>query len=258
MLSHELAHVLRGDYLIGLASQVSLSLHFYHPLVHALARRLRLQQELAADAWGAQLSGGRRAYLTALANLALRQDPRPPSWPARPFLPTRGTFLRRIEMLRDPKAIQQSPMPGAARHVTVATLVLAGLMVAGFRGPDSASRALAQDRPVAKGAPPVDQVATPLDPLMSSSNVHLAIEIRPAALLKHPEFKKIADRLPTDGPKILPMFASGELEQVIALGFDRQHPGPAPEISPFARRNSPSSSGRPGRRTGRLRWVPGG
>ena len=59
VLAHELAHIRRDDYLAGLAAQVSLALHFYHPLVHALAGRLRLEQELAADAWGARLSGGR-------------------------------------------------------------------------------------------------------------------------------------------------------------------------------------------------------
>ena len=34
-------------------AQLSLALHFYHPLAHWLAARLRLEQELAADAWGA-------------------------------------------------------------------------------------------------------------------------------------------------------------------------------------------------------------
>ena len=53
MLAHELAHVVRGDFLTGLIAQFSVALHFYHPLAHWLAKRLRLEQELAADAWGA-------------------------------------------------------------------------------------------------------------------------------------------------------------------------------------------------------------
>src|SRR5262249_58865414 len=48
VLAHELAHVHRGDYLAGLAGQLSLALQFYHPLAHWLAARLRLEQELAA------------------------------------------------------------------------------------------------------------------------------------------------------------------------------------------------------------------
>ena len=58
VLAHELAHVVRGDFLTGLIAQISVAIHFYHPLAHWLAKRLRLEQELAADAWGAALSGG--------------------------------------------------------------------------------------------------------------------------------------------------------------------------------------------------------
>ena len=234
VLAHELAHVLRGDYPIGLAAQVSLSMHFYHPMVHALARRLRLQQELAADALGARLAGGRRPYLTALANLALRQDPRPAAWPARPFLPTRGTFLRRIEMLRDPKALQQPPLPLRGRAVTVATLVLAGLMVAGFRGPGSSSRAFAQESATPKTPQPAAQALPPLDPTSASSDVHLAIDIRPAAVLKNPEFKKLVGQIPPDVPKGIAALLSGEIEQVVVLNFDRQPGGnpPNPIIPP--------------------------
>ena len=58
VLAHELAHVVRSDFLTGLIAQFSVALHFYHPLAHWLAKRLRLEQELAADAWGAALSGG--------------------------------------------------------------------------------------------------------------------------------------------------------------------------------------------------------
>ena len=101
VLAHEIAHVVRNDFLAWIFAQIGLVFHFYHPLVHWLAGRLRLEQELAADAAAAAVSGGQQAYLKMLAELALRQPDRPLSWPARTFLPTRRTFLRRIEMLRD-------------------------------------------------------------------------------------------------------------------------------------------------------------
>src|SRR5690606_21843437 len=53
VIAHELAHVARGDYLTWLIAQASLALHFYHPLVHWLAGRLRVEQEMAADSLGA-------------------------------------------------------------------------------------------------------------------------------------------------------------------------------------------------------------
>ncbi len=70
VVAHELAHVRRGDFLAGLLAQLGLALHFYHPLAHWLAARLRLEQELAADAW----APGSRA--------ASRRISRPwPRWP---------------------------------------------------------------------------------------------------------------------------------------------------------------------------------
>ena len=108
VLAHELAHVCRGDFLTGLLAQVCLASQFYHPLAHWLSARLRLEQELAADAWSARLSGGTLPYLTTLAQLALRRDDRALGWPARAFLPSRGTFVRRIEMLRNSKHVRHA------------------------------------------------------------------------------------------------------------------------------------------------------
>ena len=51
VVAHELAHVRRGDYVAGVWAQFCVAFHFYQPLVHWLTARLRLEQELAADAW---------------------------------------------------------------------------------------------------------------------------------------------------------------------------------------------------------------
>jgi beta-lactamase regulating signal transducer with metallopeptidase domain len=100
VLAHELAHICHVDYAAGLLARLSLIVHFYHPLAYWLAARLQFQQELAADALAASCVGGRGPYLRALAQLLLRQDDRPPPWPARAFLSPSGTLLRRIGMLR--------------------------------------------------------------------------------------------------------------------------------------------------------------
>ncbi len=144
VLAHELAHVRSHDCLFMLLGQLGLALHFYHPLVHWLAGRLRLEQELAADAAAARVSGGQRPYLMTIARLALRGQDRPLPWPARAFLPTRTTFLRRIAMLRDSKLSFERLSP-AARLLTVGSVLLCGLLVAGIRGPNGAGAALAAD-----------------------------------------------------------------------------------------------------------------
>ena len=64
VLAHEIAHVSRGDFAAQFVSQIGLALHSYHPLIHWIAGRLRLEQELAADAAAARVAGGRQSYLT--------------------------------------------------------------------------------------------------------------------------------------------------------------------------------------------------
>lgn len=133
VLAHEISHISRQDFATWVAAQIALVFHFYHPLVHWLAARLRLEQELAADAAAAQVTGGQNSYLTTLAGMALRQSDRPLAWPARTFLPTRGTFMRRIEMLRDEKLLSTKTTAGF-RAGLVAGLTIVSLAVAGLRG----------------------------------------------------------------------------------------------------------------------------
>src|SRR5262249_24895777 len=125
-------------------AQLSLAIHFYHPLAHWLAARLRLEQELAADAWGAALSGGKTTYLATLAQIALRRGTQALTWPARAVLPSRGTFVRRIEMLRNNARMTHRSLPVGARLLTVGILAGLGLLVAGLRGPAGSAADLAQ------------------------------------------------------------------------------------------------------------------
>ncbi len=143
-MAHEIAHARSHDFLALLLGQLGLVLHFYHPLLHWLTNRLRLEQELAADAAAANISGGQRQYLSTIAELALRAQDRPMSWPARTFLPTQTTFLRRIAMLRDAK-LRSNPLSPAARWTTVAVVLLCGLLAAGLRGPGRITTADAAD-----------------------------------------------------------------------------------------------------------------
>ena len=47
-----------NDFIALLVGQFGLALHFYHPLLHWLIGRLRLEQELAADAAAAEFPAG--------------------------------------------------------------------------------------------------------------------------------------------------------------------------------------------------------
>jgi beta-lactamase regulating signal transducer with metallopeptidase domain len=192
VLAHELAHICRNDFMTGLAGQISLTLHFYNPLAHWLAARLRLEQELAADAWGASLAGGKQSYLATLAQMALRRDSRALTWPARAFLPSRGTFVRRIEMLRNTSQIRHAPLPAVARLITIAVLCALGLLVAGVRGPAGPSNAQAQ--PPQPAARPAQTPANESYNLaFLPADARMVVAVRPRALLERPEMKPVLE-----------------------------------------------------------------
>ncbi|MHC4178482.1 MAG: M56 family metallopeptidase, partial [Planctomycetota bacterium] len=192
VLAHEIAHIRHHDFLACLGGQLGLALHFYHPLVHWLTGRLRLEQELAADATAATLAGGRGSYLKTLAEIALRQEDRFVAWPARTFLPTRNTFLRRIQMLRHSKQ-RSTSLSLAARVLTVGTLVLLGLIVSGLRSPARDPAALAGEAPQADTARAVEN--TPLDLSLVSTEAVGLVSIRPGEILRRPDFRKLAGLL---------------------------------------------------------------
>jgi beta-lactamase regulating signal transducer with metallopeptidase domain len=134
VLAHEVAHVRNRDFQSLLWGQAALVLHFYHPLVHWLISRLRLEQELVADAAAASVSGGQQQYLTVIAELALRQQDTSVLWPAQAFLPSKTTLLRRVAMLRDSK-ITIGRLSPVMRFVVVGVMLSFGLMAAGLREP---------------------------------------------------------------------------------------------------------------------------
>ena len=133
VLAHEMAHISRGDYLTWLLAQISLAFHFYHPLVHWLVRRLRFEQELAADVLGAELAGGRELYLVTLASMVLREDSPRSSWAVQSFFPNRGTFLKRIVTLSENTSLRHAAWSRGSTATLVMTMVFLGLFAAGFR-----------------------------------------------------------------------------------------------------------------------------
>ncbi|MEM6471691.1 MAG: M56 family metallopeptidase [Planctomycetota bacterium] len=74
VLAHEVAHQFRGDWWVTFLCKAAHAMHFYHPLSHWVYRRLRLEQELAADTVAASLLGDRASYARSLAKLALEAD----------------------------------------------------------------------------------------------------------------------------------------------------------------------------------------
>lgn len=188
VLAHELAHIAHGDFAAVMATQLSVVVHFYHPLVHWLAGRLRLEQELAADSVAAQIAGGQVRYVRVLAKLALEHQDRFVGWPARAFLPTRQTFLRRLEMLRDVKLTPPGRTP-VGKWAAMVAIMVASVALVGLKPPPN--RAIAQDT----GAKPSAQLSTSqveYDLRYFSDEGGMLIAARPAELLASNSMSEIA------------------------------------------------------------------
>ncbi len=220
VLAHELAHVCRCDFMTGLLAQLSLASLFYHPLAHWLAARLRLEQELAADAWSARLAGGSMPYLTTLAQMALRRDDRALSWPARAFLPSRGTFIRRIEMLRHSRSVRHVWLSSRVRLLTIGLLAGIGVGIAGLRGPLAAPEARAQttsekQTPAGAGAP---SASPAIDLAYLPSETKLFLALQPADLLGRPDMRPIQKLLADNVMlgRVLPL-PLDEIDQLIVF-----------------------------------------
>ena len=204
-----LAHETRSHQSLGLRRRAlrpaRAGTQFYQPLVHWLAARLSLQQELAADAIGARFAGGGELYLLSLSRLALTQDGRSPSWPTRAFLPARGTLIRRIAMLQDKSKNVDRPWSRSGRLLSGLFLLAAALGVAMLRGPARGDEN-EKTRDAIKTAAPftgdaANPDATPFDLRNVSEEMEAMIAFRPSATFRRtgmPLFTTLSDIIDVD------------------------------------------------------------
>ncbi len=127
-LAHELAHVARGDFFWRLAASLAQAIHFYHPLMHWLARRMALAQELAADRLASPASGGGASYVRALSELAIRLDDGSRLRAEPLVVPAfSSNLIRRITMLRSKDGNLWKSERRFAGVIAAGVIVAAGL-----------------------------------------------------------------------------------------------------------------------------------
>ena len=127
LLAHELAHIVRRDYLLNLGLAVAEVLFFYHPAVWFMAHCLRAERENCCDDQAAALCGGDRLRvaraLAALAELSAAATLAP-----RLALAAagqgRGQLLARVRRL----ALSRPPAPTLRERLLAGALTLLGLL----------------------------------------------------------------------------------------------------------------------------------
>jgi beta-lactamase regulating signal transducer with metallopeptidase domain len=106
LLAHELAHVRRHDYLVGLLQGAVEALLFYHPVTWWLSRTVRRERELIADDLAAAALGDRRRVARALEALSALQARAETPFPAIPnpvLAADGGQLVSRIQHLVRPR-----------------------------------------------------------------------------------------------------------------------------------------------------------
>jgi beta-lactamase regulating signal transducer with metallopeptidase domain len=122
LLAHELAHVLRRDYLVNLLQSVAEAVLFYHPAVWWLSAQIRQERELCCDDLAVAASGDVLTYASALAELESCR----PAHRKTAMAANGGGLLHRIaRLLGQPQPVGHT-LPGPAAAWAVIILLLAG------------------------------------------------------------------------------------------------------------------------------------
>lgn len=105
ILAHELAHILRKDYLLNLLQSVMDLLFFYHPAMWWISGVVRAERENCCDDMAVAVCGDTLTYARALAELEAMRLPVAPAM-AMAFSGRRGSLMARIRRLVGQQALQ--------------------------------------------------------------------------------------------------------------------------------------------------------
>lgn len=131
VISHELAHVRRGDWGTQLAAEVLRAVFWFNPLVWIACRRLRAESELACD--DEVLSAGIEGvdYAGHLLDLARVLNTPRHAWLSAPAMARPSSLEGRISAMLN-AGLNRHPVTGGARAVACALVLSLTLAVAGF------------------------------------------------------------------------------------------------------------------------------
>lgn len=120
LLTHELAHIRRNDYLVNLLQSVAEALLFYHPAVWWISGHIRQEREACCDDLALASGGDVLDYAQALVELESHRTPAGIALAA-----SGGSLKNRIARLLGESPAQRSSGPGAAMMMSVVLLVAA-------------------------------------------------------------------------------------------------------------------------------------
>jgi TonB family protein len=128
VLSHELSHVRRGDWLLQLLAGGLRAIYWFNPLVWLACRQLRDESERACDDDVLHLGVAGEEYASTLVEIA--RTLRRPAWNPAPAMARPSSLQRRVSAMLNTR-LDRSPMTFRARVAIATSATLLAVTVAG-------------------------------------------------------------------------------------------------------------------------------
>ncbi len=127
VLSHELAHISRGDWIVQLSAELLRAFYWFNPLMWIACRRLRLESEHACDDEVMSRGVEGSEYASHLIELARALNRNRYTWYPAPAMARPSSLERRVRAMLN-TGLDRGPLTGAAR--TLIFVLLLGMTAA--------------------------------------------------------------------------------------------------------------------------------
>ncbi len=112
VLSHELAHIYRGDWIVQLSAELLRAFYWFNPLLWIACRRLRLESEHACDDEVMRRGVPGTDYATHLIDLARALNARRHTWLPAPAMARPSSLERRVRAMLNEQRDRSINQPG--------------------------------------------------------------------------------------------------------------------------------------------------
>ena len=134
VLTHELAHIRRGDWMVQLAAEVFRAVYWFNPLLWIVCRTLRLESEHACDDEVMSQGVEGTDYANHLVELARALGHRRYTWFPAPAMARPSSLERRVRAMLNQR-VNRKPINGAARAaIFIALLAVTSAVAAAQSG----------------------------------------------------------------------------------------------------------------------------
>lgn len=129
VLAHEMAHLVRRDWLVQLAAEMLRAINWFNPLFWIACARLRRESEHACDDIVLRLGTGGTAYASHLVDLARSFSAHGRTWLPAPSIARPSTLERRVRAMLNPQ-LDRRPVSMKSRAALAALLLAIALPIA--------------------------------------------------------------------------------------------------------------------------------